>query len=395
MDEFFKKMREIQKKERANSSLARVGEDFYQKIHNYIGELNNLVGNDPFANEHYLLKDTQRIATEICERREHKIADYAVINIHRSYHLFKGKPTFDLQDTTPLNLTPEEEELYFSLIDVLKNHKGNISLDRIKGDIIVDDKVNVINNKISNGSKTNTKTNSDTNTNSNTNTKTNSNTNTNSDTTTTTTTDTTADNKDVNDNINGNNVLNNKSKTIAASTTSSTNINGIINDINRIEDSNNITSSKHLSTNNINNGHNNSNGPNNIKNTNNIDSNANDANNINNNQIKPTIDSIGNFDEEFPDITNIGNDFEDIDELVFKDNGSNKSKTSNNSNSSKSLFSKNELSNSTLLVFDEVPAIIGGNEKIYGPLNPQDIVTIPKINADIIVKSKKGRFVKS
>ncbi|MGL6297966.1 MAG: hypothetical protein ACRC1M_02235 [Methanobacteriaceae archaeon] len=388
MDEFFKKMREIQKKERANSSLARVGEDFYQRIHNYIGELNDLVGNDPFANEHYLLKDTQRIATEICERREHKIADYAVMNIHRSYHLFKGKPTFDLQDTTPLNLTPEEEGLYFSLIDVLKNHKGNISLDRIKGDIIVDDNVDVANNKIANGANDTNGANGAKgiidNTNNNANSPTPANTN---------------------------NGLNNKSETIAASTKSSTNVNEIINDINRIEDSNNIASSKHPSTNNIKNGHNNSNSTNNIenpniKNTNNNAINAanttdttNTANNINNNnnnnQIKPTIDNIDNVDEEFPDITNIEDDFEDINNIVFKENDSNKSKNPSNSNSSKSLFSRDELSTSTLLVFGEVPAIVGSNEKIYAPLNPQDIVTIPKINADIIVKSKKGRFVKS
>ena len=59
-----------------------------------------------------MLKDTQRIATEICERREHKITDAAVVNIHRSYHLFAGKPQFDLIDTTPLNLTPEEEKIF-------------------------------------------------------------------------------------------------------------------------------------------------------------------------------------------------------------------------------------------------------------------------------------------
>lgn len=84
----------IQKKERSNGTLARVDDSFYKDIHKYLDELRTHIGNDPFAAEQYLLKDTQRIATEICERREHKITDAAVVNIHRSYHLFAGKPQF-------------------------------------------------------------------------------------------------------------------------------------------------------------------------------------------------------------------------------------------------------------------------------------------------------------
>ena len=45
-------------------------------------------------------------------------------------------------DTTPLNLTPEEEKFYFSLIDTLRNHRGNISLEKLSdGDEIPDKKV--------------------------------------------------------------------------------------------------------------------------------------------------------------------------------------------------------------------------------------------------------------
>ena len=129
MDKFFQELRKIQKKERANSSLAKVDNNFYSLIYSYINELKDNISDDPFSNESYLLKDTQRIATEICERREHKIAEAALMNIHRSYHLFKGKPKFDLVDTTPLNLTDEEEKLYYSLMDSFKVHRNNISLD--------------------------------------------------------------------------------------------------------------------------------------------------------------------------------------------------------------------------------------------------------------------------
>lgn len=126
MDEFFQKLRKIQKNERSNSGLARVGDNFYHRVHRYLEDLMHTVDNDPFSLEHDLFKDAQRIATEICERREHKIADSAVMNIQRSYHLFKDKPQFDLQDTTPLNLTPEEEKFYFSLLDILKGHRNRI-----------------------------------------------------------------------------------------------------------------------------------------------------------------------------------------------------------------------------------------------------------------------------
>ncbi|WP_406535934.1 hypothetical protein [Methanobrevibacter sp.] len=134
MDQFYQELRKIQKKERNNATLARVEEDFYTTIHQYLDELRQEAIRDPFSNVHGMLKEAQIIATEICERREHKITDAAVVNIHRSYHLFTGKPQFDLVDTTPLNLTPEEEKFYFSLIDTLKNHRGNISLEKLSDD---------------------------------------------------------------------------------------------------------------------------------------------------------------------------------------------------------------------------------------------------------------------
>ena len=134
MDKFYQLLRNVQKKERNNGTLARVEEDFYTQIHEYMSELKQQAMSDPFSKAPALLKEAQIIATEICERREHKITDAAVVNIHRSYHLFTGRPQFDLVDTTPLNLTPEEERFYYSLIDTLKNHRGNISLEKLSDD---------------------------------------------------------------------------------------------------------------------------------------------------------------------------------------------------------------------------------------------------------------------
>ena len=134
MDQFFQTLRKVQKKERNNGTLTRVEETFYNDMHEYMDRLKKEAMSDPFSKAPAMLKEAQIIATEICQRRETKIANSAVLNIHRSYHLFTGKPQFDLVDTTPLNLTPEEEQFYYSLIDTLKNHRNNISLEKLSED---------------------------------------------------------------------------------------------------------------------------------------------------------------------------------------------------------------------------------------------------------------------
>ena len=48
----------------------------------------------------------------------------------------------------------------------------------------------------------------------------------------------------------------------------------------------------------------------------------------------------------------------------------------------------------TMLVFDEIGPIVGVDEKVYGPFRPQDLVTLPLINAKVFFKNRKGRQVK-
>ena len=134
--DFFQLLRRVQKEERNKSSLARVDNDFYKKLYSYIRALERSVSSNPFdTRQSNLLSNAQRIATAICEQRESKISQAAINNIYRSFHLFKkDNPQFDLLDTTPLNLTPEEETLYFSLMDALKTHRYNISLDKFGED---------------------------------------------------------------------------------------------------------------------------------------------------------------------------------------------------------------------------------------------------------------------
>ena len=138
--DFFQVLRRVQKEERNKSSLARVENDFYKQLRDYIRDLERSVASDPFGNEQLLLNNAQRIATEICELRESKITQAANNNIYRSFLLFKKEnPQFDLLDTTPLNLTDEEETLYFSLMDALKSHRYRISLDEYAEEGSLDD----------------------------------------------------------------------------------------------------------------------------------------------------------------------------------------------------------------------------------------------------------------
>ena len=103
--DFFQVLRRVQKEERNKSSLARVENDFYKQLRDYIKDLERSVANDPFGNEQLLLNNAQRIATEICELRESKITQAANNNIYRSFLLFrKDNPQFDLLDTTPLDI---------------------------------------------------------------------------------------------------------------------------------------------------------------------------------------------------------------------------------------------------------------------------------------------------
>ena len=282
MDQFYQILRKVQKKERNNGTLARVDETFYTDIHEYMNVLKEEAMSDPFSKAPALLKEAQIIATEICERREHKITDAAVVNIHRSYHLFTGKPQFDLVDTTPLNLTPEEEKFYYSLIDTLKNHRGNISLEKLSDDEDGEIKVNpIIKPK---------------------------------ETQTNTLTSTVGVEKQTEEVI--------KPKPI-------------VKEVKKEEKPVVKPPQEEV--------------------------------------IKPKVDSkpAANI-EDNPNAFDAQDEFYDFE--------------------SRKVARDTELV--TMLVFDEVGAIVGVDEKVYGPFRPQDIVTLPLINARIFFKNRKGRQVK-
>ena len=49
----------------------------------------------------------------------------------------------------------------------------------------------------------------------------------------------------------------------------------------------------------------------------------------------------------------------------------------------------------TLMMLDELPSIVGIDKNVYGPVSPQDVITIPEPNARILIKNKKGRSIQT
>ena len=282
MNQFYQELRKVQKKERNNGTLSRVDEDFYTKLQQYVDGLKKEAMIDPFSKAPGILKQAQIIATEICQRREKKITEAAVVNIHRSYHLFTGKPQFDLVDTTPLNLTPEEEKFYYSLIDTLKNHRANISLEKLSDE-----------------------------------------------------------DKDVKP------LIKPRETQKTTLTPKESEVKPPVED--KAEPKPVIEKPKPQSE------------P------------AEDKT-----EPKPLIEKPKPRSESAEDIEDNPNVFDNPNEFYDFE--------------SKKVAKETELV--TMLVFDEVGAIVGVDEKVYGPFRPQDIVTLPSINAKIFFKNRKGRQVK-
>lgn len=126
LDEFFQRLREIQKKERSISGLADVGDNFYNEIYSYLNKLIKKIGDNPLSFYSYLHRDARRIATEICERREHKIINSALLNIQKSQELFaeiSSEGGLESPALPPQNMTAEEERLYYSITNSFSRYR--------------------------------------------------------------------------------------------------------------------------------------------------------------------------------------------------------------------------------------------------------------------------------
>ena len=66
------------------------------------------------------------IGMEICQRREKKINDMALLNFHRQYTIFLAESETDSIAVTPQNLTFSEKKLYSSLINLFKQYREDL-----------------------------------------------------------------------------------------------------------------------------------------------------------------------------------------------------------------------------------------------------------------------------
>ena len=298
MDEFFQNLREIQKKERSLSGLAPVGENFYQDVSKYFNGLMRKIDNNPFSFESYLLRDAQRIIAEICERREHKISNSAVMNVQRSHQLFKESKSDSRVNSpmqVPRNSTPEEEKLYRALAASLVTYR-----EKMRGPLRF------------------------------------------------------YSNQGQKDQIQPESLLESSNKT---------------------EDSNKTDKPHNINKNSLT-------GP--LKNEGRANGND-DKLNRNDERLSKEIDEILGSED--------GSNSVAIYKRFGAEPGQGQPKESKDKQRDKqALKSTNSQEDTTevLMILDELPSIMGVDNKVYGPLSPQDIITMPQPNARILIKNQKG-----
>jgi DNA replication factor GINS len=265
------------------------------------------IDDNPFSFESYLLRDAQRIVAEICERREHKIANSAVMNVQRAYQLFKESKSKDSKDdnqiTVPINSTPEEEFLYLELVDSIVKYRGKLTAPLMS----------YIQKNQGNHTKTPLK-----------------------------------------ENLK----LEKPLKSI---------------DIDEL-----LSAAQEEPI--IEEGHEDQN------------SHKGDFEN----QIFERFGSEPSRKEE----SKKGNkesseDKADLEDKNISENESDTEKSVQSNNVSKSDLKTQKTPIKTLMILDELPSIIGVDKNIYGPISPQDLITIPEPNAKILVKNKKGIFIQT
>jgi DNA replication factor GINS len=329
LDEFFQNLREIQKKERSLSSLSPVGADFYQQISSYFNRLMERIDNNPFSFESYLLRDAQRIVVEICERREYKITNSAVMNAQRSYHLFKNSRE-DGMPRIPSNSTPEEEKLYREIYQSLTAYKEEMRSPLVSYSHKKDIKLNSLNS------------------------------------------------------------LKKTSKSVEEGQVDEVKVNpvdrGITEQIGVTESFNENSISKKRRDNSVRTNPAVDEIPPEIQDEiyrqfgrepSKEDSKK--SANVSSGESKP-----GNLKDSFNNPNNSKSEFNEdtvhsVDPVVSK--------------VSKDTPSLHKMSTEILMILDELPSIMGVDSKVYGPFHPGDIITMPEPNARILIKNHKGKSI--
>lgn len=111
----FEYIREIQREEQNKPSLAKIPEDFYDKVKAYVREKKKVTQRKKDRTATIELKNIQRILQDIFERRETKLMNHAIIAVRT--------------DVLPQNLIKPEQEFFEAIVEYLKNQKGRILED--------------------------------------------------------------------------------------------------------------------------------------------------------------------------------------------------------------------------------------------------------------------------
>lgn len=118
----FEEIRKLQNMERDNKSLQKIEEHFFEKVKEYLREKHKLISDNKhkenvFSKElveknEYELHNVNKILADICNRRHRKIILQALTDISARVHNTE-------------NMLAEEEELFNSLLEILKANQKN------------------------------------------------------------------------------------------------------------------------------------------------------------------------------------------------------------------------------------------------------------------------------
>jgi DNA replication factor GINS len=346
LDEFFQVLREIQKKERSLSGLSSIGDNFYDEVSNYLNLLMKKIDDNPFSFESYLLRDAQRIVEEICERREHKIASSAVMNVQRGHQLFKEsngkKRVKENPIAVPMNSTSEEENLYYGMVDSIIKYRKNMAaplksyIQKNHGNLIespVKASATVITDKVITGKPVSTEKSVEIEP---------------------VSTETVAKPVEIEPV---------STKPVASETASNIPVSDISTKAPKSKKSFEDEAVAGFE--------------NQIYEIYGSEPSKRDSG------VKETLKSQESSEDSSPEgsiseVTTVGvTKFASVDESPVKAVHTKKS------------------SIETLMMLDELPSIVGVDKNVYGPVSPQDIITIPEPNARILIKNKKGRSIQT
>lgn len=105
-------IREISREEQTSSTLSKLPANFTEKVREYLKQKEKLLGTKKDKQISQEIENTKRLLESIFNRRETKILNHAIITSRT--------------DIPPENLTKEEQELFESIVEQLKQRKQKV-----------------------------------------------------------------------------------------------------------------------------------------------------------------------------------------------------------------------------------------------------------------------------